>query len=1028
MSSTSLPLDQRWKDALELTHRVPPDLFEPRTRIRDAPYGSAVRVGFEDLGLSAIFCVNDVPTVAIRRTKEYNQKRLRAIRSALWNQGLASILINITEDTNEVHIYSLLQSMPPQGGDLSNDRSLIDILKSSTSAIAQYISGAESGRIWQKHPGHFSPEERIDAVMLNNLRVGHSRLQEGGLSSEQAEAAMMQTMFIAYLEDRAIINKDYFRDATEMRYKTWSELLTEGDVPAMERVFRKLRDDFNGDLFVAPCSFLEDEMDAPLTPEHLELLMRFRKGEEKFSKHGNDQLRLWGYDFRYISVELISEVYDNFLHRTRDDQKAHGTFYTPAFLADQVVSSTWSFLSESQKSNAIFLDPACGSGIFLVKIFQRLCQYFRESDPRSDILTWSKLVDTLRRVRGQDINPTAVQIAAFSLYLALLEQLSSKDLRHLLKRREQLPSLWNNTLQSCDLFDPEFSDCHADVIIGNPPWTRILPNHRKTTTWIKKHNYPVPDRELAWAFVWKSIDQLKSGGLLSFVLPAMKFLHNQGATSLAARSRLFREIQVRVIADFSDLRQTLFSHAKGPASLMIMSKMRESCSSLYTFDYLTPKATPNLFRKRFIEISNEDKIQLKSTELEQKSLLLKQRLRIKKAEIPLFQYLANLPCIGRIVKPSSQTMSIKNWTIGRGFQAPKSNTSITQEQRVGTLSDIPFLPVASFSPLRIRTTGLEPWAGSHVSRTGFKRGFQGKRVLVGRGVRSANWRLCAAFVTAPLSFRHIIMAVTVPEGEEDNAKLMTAILNSRLSTWFAFHGTSTFGVERAEVGLRELLRLPFPMPTHLGDPTSAEMLRRMLIDIVDRFPVDSGEDIEETLREIDQLTYQYFGLSDDEISLVEESAKYVIPASQPGRAVFPKIWNPVNEDHRRSYANVLARRLSGWFIDRRPPSVRLVARNEDYAIIELSIPSGPQPQAYSEENLLEFPQALVNISRNVAEPIIGNFMVTPDIRVFDGNKLYLIKPLQLRYWLHAAALGDADAIALDLEELRHRGQKGSVVS
>ena len=1031
MSSISLPLDQRWKEALALTHRVPPDLFEPETRIGAVPYGPAVRIGLDDLGLSAIFCVSDVPTVAIRRAKEYNPSSIRTIRSALWNQGLASILINITDDTNEVRIYSLLQSRPPQEGDLSNDRSLIHIFDTSTSAIAQFINGAESGRIWQEHPDYFHPGERIDAVMLNNLTIGHHRLLDWGLSSEQAEAALMQTMFIAYLEDRAIINQDYFRSATESKYKTWSDLLAAGDVSAMGQVFRQLRADFNGDLFVAPCSFLDAKTDALLTPEHLELLMRFRKGEEELSKLGHDQLRLWGYDFRYISVELISEVYDNFLHNIPNHQRNLGTYYTPAFLADQVVSSTWSFLSESQKSNAIFLDPACGSGIFLVKTFQRLCQYLRESDPRSDVLTWHKLVETLRRVRGQDINRTAVQIAAFSLYLALLEQLSPIDFRHLLERGDQLPNLWKNTLKSCDFFDPESSDLHADVIIGNPPWTRILSNHRRTKTWIKKNDYQVPGKEIAWAFVWKSIDQLKNGGLLSFVLPAMGFLHNQAASSLAARSRLFREVQVKAVADFSDLRRTLFSHAIRPAALMIMSKRRGNHSDPYVFDYLAPKATPNLFRKRFIEVGNEDRIQVKSADLKQNSLLLKQRFRIKKAELPLFQYLASLPCVGSIVRPSgSQTSSrvSMQWIIGCGFEARNSNTSIANKRRIGVLSDIPFLPIAKFSPLKIRTDDLEPWTEGYVHRMGFQLGFQGNRVLVSRGVRDVNWRLCAAFVTAPLSFRHIIMAVTVPKGQEDTAKLMTAILNSRLSTWFAFHGTSTFGVERPEVGLKELLRLPFPSPTDLGDPTSAEIHKRTLIDIVNRFPLNSSEDITETLREIDQLTYQYFGLGEDEISLIEESAKYVLPASQPGRAVFPKIWNPANREQRRSYANVLARRLSGWFVDQRPPSVRLVARNEDYAIIELSLPSGARIQPYTEENLVQFPQALVDISANVAKPISGNFMITSDVRIFAGKKLYLIKPLQLRYWLHAAALGDADAIALDLEELWQRGQDRSLVS
>jgi hypothetical protein len=50
---------------------------------------------------------------------------------------------------------------------------------------------------------------------------------------------------------------------------------------------------------------------------------------------------------------------------------------------------------------------------------------------------------------------------------------------------------------------------------------------------------------------------------------------------------------------------------------------------------------------------------------------------------------------------------------------------------------------------------------------------------------------------------------------------------------------------------------------------------------------------------------------------------------------------------------------------------------------------------------------------NIRQPLGGNFNLMPDVRVFAGKNLYLIKPMQLRFWL---ALADADAIAMDLED------------
>ena len=62
-------------------------------------------------------------------------------------------------------------------------------------------------------------------------------------------------MFIAYLEDRGIITPEYFRALTGNGIDSFSLLLATGKVELLESLFASLRDDFNGDLFVAPCSF-----------------------------------------------------------------------------------------------------------------------------------------------------------------------------------------------------------------------------------------------------------------------------------------------------------------------------------------------------------------------------------------------------------------------------------------------------------------------------------------------------------------------------------------------------------------------------------------------------------------------------------------------------------------------------------------------------------------------------------------------------------------------------------------------------
>lgn len=75
-------------------------------------------------------------------------------------------------------------------------------------------------------------------------------------------------LFIAYLEDREIIGGDYFRAASSERSESFAALLQSGNVTALKKLFVSLREDFNGDLFVAPCSF-EPNSSPPLSAKRI---------------------------------------------------------------------------------------------------------------------------------------------------------------------------------------------------------------------------------------------------------------------------------------------------------------------------------------------------------------------------------------------------------------------------------------------------------------------------------------------------------------------------------------------------------------------------------------------------------------------------------------------------------------------------------------------------------------------------------------------------------------------------------------
>lgn len=687
-------LAPEWKDRLGLSYRHSPELYESADAVSDVPHAPAIRAALDEMGLSAIFCVQGVPTVAILQSEQYDRAAIVDLHGALWNQGLASLLLVIADDT--LRAFSLARTPLREPGDAFEDRCLIDSLILTTEALRfqNLIYGAESGRLWKDYSDYFPPEERIDQVLLDNLNASHKLLQAAELAPDAAQALLIQAMFIAYLEDREIVTPAYFAGISEKRAESFSALLETGDVDLFRSLFRTLHKDFNGDLFVAPCSFAPKSEAPEVTAAHLTILARFRSGREEMALAG--QLRFWGYDFRYIPIELVSAVYDRFLGERETERRANGAYYTPMFLADTVVSQAWEMLPDTIRTSGNFLDPACGSGVFLVRSFQWLCEHWRAKH-KTQTISWKTLLLLLSQINGWDLNSGAVRVAVFSLYVALLEEVSPRDIRKLITRGKLLPELWGKTLVCRDFFEVSPDSARYDVIIGNPPWTSRKGQARSSVQWSKKTGYPMPGGEDAWAFSWKALSHLADDGLIAFLLPAMGFLHNHAQNTVDARDAFFRKSQVRRVINFADLRFQLFEKAHRPTALIIYGSAKTD-NFPYRFDYWAPKADLNLRIKRVISLSSADKAVLGVGAVLDNPLIFKQRLWMREPDAKLFGYLARLPKLEAFVTDFGGLSRRREepgdrWVIGQGYQpfneASESDAPPLASEYVGRLPDLP---------------------------------------------------------------------------------------------------------------------------------------------------------------------------------------------------------------------------------------------------------------------------------------------------------------------------------------------------
>jgi N-6 DNA Methylase len=1017
-------LPPKWIEALSLKRRTAPELYCVGDAVDPGAHAEAIRFALSELGLAAVFCIEGVPTIGFLNEPNASLDRIDTIHRTLWNQGLMSLLLVIGDD--ELTAYSLVKRpFRRELGTPSQDPRLISTLSLIGQALElrELINSTESGRYWFENDNFFDPSQRVDRVLLENLIQAFRKLKVD-LDSEGAQALLMQTMFIAYLEDRKIVTPEVFQNVSGGLHSTFEEVLAANSTGSFEKLFGWLKEAFNGDVFNAPCAFdLGAKAPPKLKVQHLRVLEPFRHGREEI---GSGQLRFFGYDFRHMPIALISAVYDRFLKEEAEKKNSEGAFYTPMFLADVVVNQVWDEMSDEQRSKGVFCDPACGSGIFLVRVFQRLvANHCRVKNKRH--ATWNELTAILRRLHGADINAAAVRVATFSLYIALLEQSNPPDLPALIEKKKLLPSLYGDTLRAEDFFTAE-NEKRYDAIIGNPPWKGRAGLVTTAQKWTDTKSLPDPGKDIAWAFVWKSLEAVKASGIVGLLLPAMGVLHN--TSSEDARKLLLHKAIVKRIINLSDLCFQLFDGAQRPTAF-VLYQPKLGASAPYQLEYWVPKADLNLRLKRMMTLARSDRVRLRSDQVKNDPAIFKRRLWTRAPDEKLLQYLHSISALSEFIREFKALRKgnfdrTTEWAIGQGFkpaQESRLNDKNYQTTSAAIVTRYSYISAEAFQPVALGTIKAARWGSAIVHRVGFAEGFAGPHILIPQGIERSNGRVRATYSEQSLVFQHSLQAVAFPASENRKAKLLTAVLNSSLAAWFYFHDTANFGTDRAKVHQNELLKLPFSSPNNMPDPERADVAADKIVRLVDR-EINNADNLlrqeHKVLEEIDALVYDYYGLDGHDVALVEDTCNYLIPAMQPRRSAGRQpIWENSSSQQRSIYAHTLCEALKPWF--KTPVNASLTAKSADVAILHLTLDKSGSKAAYRENTSTEFETFLQTIGARLPIPMPGNVQLVPDLRFVIGPDMYLVKPMQLRHWLRSTALADAEQIAAEFSAAAARG-------
>lgn len=302
-------------------------------------------------------------------------------------------------------------------------------------------------------------------------------------------------------------------------------------------------------------------------------------------------------------------------------------------------------------------------------MFQRLvAAHCRAANKR--FATWKELSGIIQRLHGADINAAAVRVAAFSLYIALLEHSNPRDLDALIEKGKLLPTLYGHTLRSEDFFGTS-DEQRYDAVIGNPPWKGRAGEETTAQAWANAQNLPHPAKDIAWCFIWKSLRVVRANGLVGLLLPAMGTLHNVGSPK--ALELFFQKARVHRIVNLSDLCFQLFDRASRPTALALYCPQAEG-GQHYRFEYCAPKADLNLRLKRTMTLSRTDRAHLRSDQVQSDPAVFKRKLWARSPDERLLQYLKTLPPLSTFIveskMPARTSVAQNLGPLGKGFSPP----------------------------------------------------------------------------------------------------------------------------------------------------------------------------------------------------------------------------------------------------------------------------------------------------------------------------------------------------------------------
>lgn len=941
----------------------------------------------------ALFCFDDKPLIIFYE----NPKDLKELHKAIWNFNECAIVIVV--DKAQVSVYN--------GFKLLKKEKVLERLGGETSLDDFTYFKLVSGHAWQAYETKLRKEDRVDRLLLSNIELVLKELcDKYSLKQEVANAIVGKIIFIRYLIDRKV----------RLLFRGTHKCLTNDDLCDIlnDKVefcnfISYLQDKdigFDGEVFP-----LDKERIQSFSDEMFQLLIGMLKSDIKAKQPFLFDM----FDFSVLPIEFISNVYEKFIGK--ENQAKNGAYYTPTFLVDYIVNETVSeFLDKREDWNCRILDPACGSGIFLVESLRKMIEkYIHVSKiQRTNKQFKEELVKiVINNIFGVDKDKSAVHVAIFSIYLTLLDYQSPADIE-----KFKFPRIYGRNLICANAFDCENEAItnleHKskivpfDCIIGNPPWKRGGGvGYEVTERYISKKigdNNVVTNKEISQAFVIRSLDFASKDTVCALIVTS-KNLYNRKAR--AFRKYFLNHALIEQVFEMAPVRREIFNvsndSAIAPACILFFRDSNGCETNTHRITHIALKPSRFFSIFKIFALSRRDVQMVEQGSLLENDWLWKVLVYGSYLDFVFIKRLQAFKTIGTVIHNERNGLNV-----GQGIKSSDGARRINVKHLVG----LAYLKTDNVCRYSAKVT--DQWKVGCVGYVPQNDSWYRAPYLSVREGTPNDLRAVAAINYDDAIYKSSLTSIRA--SDESGLQILKNIEGLLNSSLFAYYNLLTFsssGIEREQTHDEEKWSVPYCSNKLVKAVERLEdLVQKKSSVVLEDSNLESA--IKAQYLKIDNIIAKACNCSVRDLSLIDYAVNVSIPIAMRTKE-FGALMRcvPCDDAMLQEYVKVFYDRFAPTF-ERMGKHFIVEGLYSDkilgfrFKVVSKQASSAWFRWVLEDRKQISLMSFLIKVTSN---RITRRLFIQKDVRGFDRNGFYLFKPNERRLWHRAIAYLDAEEFA-----------------